>query len=89
MNIPDHIFESLETIVWLKILKFFDADPYPGSIIFLTLDPGSGIEIFGSKHPGSATLFPPLHLSDYSLRFLFCAPTLLNLANLIEKKYYN
>jgi hypothetical protein len=27
MNNPDHISESLETIVWVKILKFFDADP--------------------------------------------------------------
>jgi hypothetical protein len=39
MNIPDHIF-------WVKILKFFDADP--GSRTFLTLDPGSGEEKFGS-----------------------------------------
>jgi hypothetical protein len=27
MNISDHIFECLETIFWVKILKFFDADP--------------------------------------------------------------
>jgi hypothetical protein len=27
MNKPDHISESLETILWAKILKFFDADP--------------------------------------------------------------
>jgi hypothetical protein len=28
MNNPDHIFpESLETIFWVKIPKFFDADP--------------------------------------------------------------
>jgi hypothetical protein len=27
MNTPDHFFESLETIIGLKILKFFDADP--------------------------------------------------------------
>jgi hypothetical protein len=27
MNNPDHISESLETIFWVKILKFFDADP--------------------------------------------------------------
>ncbi len=44
----------------IKILKFFDADPDPGCGIFLTLDPGLGIEKFGSriwdKHPGSATL---------------------------------
>jgi hypothetical protein len=46
MNNPDHIPESLETIFWVKILKFFDADPE--SRIFLTfwirdgenLDPG-------------------------------------------------
>jgi hypothetical protein len=44
----------------LKILNFFDADPDPGSGIFLTQDAGSGIEKFSSgirdKHPGSATL---------------------------------
>ncbi len=58
MNISDHIFKGLETIFWVKILKFFDADP--DSWIFLTLDPGFGVEKFGSgirdKHPGSATL---------------------------------
>jgi hypothetical protein len=27
MNNPDRITESLETIFWVKILKFFDADP--------------------------------------------------------------
>ncbi len=27
MNNSDHISESLETIFWVKILKFFDADP--------------------------------------------------------------
>ena len=36
MNIPGHISESLETIFWVKILKFFDADADPG--IFLALD---------------------------------------------------
>ncbi len=41
MNIPDHIFESLKTIFWVKNTSkiFFDADPDPGSEIFLTLDP--------------------------------------------------
>jgi hypothetical protein len=24
MNNPDHIFESFETIFWVKIIKFFD-----------------------------------------------------------------
>jgi hypothetical protein len=49
MNITGH---GLETIfrVNLKILKFFYADPDPGSGVFLTLDPGwkkfgSGINI--------------------------------------------
>jgi hypothetical protein len=27
MNNPDHISESLETIFWVKIFKFLDADP--------------------------------------------------------------
>jgi hypothetical protein len=48
MNIPDHIFESLVTIFWDKMLKFFDADPDPGRKKF-----GSGIL---DKHPGSAIL---------------------------------
>jgi hypothetical protein len=26
MNNPDHISESLQTIFWIKILKFFDVD---------------------------------------------------------------
>jgi hypothetical protein len=30
MNIQDHISESLETIFWVKILKFLDADPDQG-----------------------------------------------------------
>jgi hypothetical protein len=48
MNIPDHISESLETIFGVKTLKFFDADPDPGSKIFLTMDLGSWMEKFGS-----------------------------------------
>jgi hypothetical protein len=39
MDIPDHISESLETALGLKILKLFDADPDPGSGFFLSLDP--------------------------------------------------
>jgi len=30
MNNPDHISESLETIFWVKIHKFFDAHPGSG-----------------------------------------------------------
>jgi hypothetical protein len=36
MIIPDHISESLKTILLVKILKFFDADAHP--------DLGSGME---------------------------------------------
>jgi hypothetical protein len=31
MNNPGHVSESLETIFWVKILKFFDADQGSGS----------------------------------------------------------
>ncbi len=36
MNNPDHISENLETMFWVKRLKYFDADPewknsYPGT----------------------------------------------------------
>jgi hypothetical protein len=34
MNIPDYIYEGLETTFWVKILKFCDTDKDP--------DPGSG-----------------------------------------------
>jgi hypothetical protein len=37
---PDHVSESLETIVWVRILKFFNVDPDQGSGIFLILYPG-------------------------------------------------
>jgi hypothetical protein len=43
MNNPDHISKSLETIFWVKILKFFDADP--GWKKF-----GSGINIPAPQH---------------------------------------
>ncbi len=46
INIPEHISESLETIFWVKILKFFDANPDPG--IQNLFDPGSAMEKFGS-----------------------------------------
>ncbi len=46
MNNPDHISESLQTIFWVKILEFFDADPDPGFGIFMNLDPG--LKKFGS-----------------------------------------
>jgi hypothetical protein len=53
---PGSIFfsESLETIFLVKILTFFYVDPDPGSRIFLTLDPESSTENFGSG----------IHISD-------------------------
>jgi hypothetical protein len=45
MNNPDHIFESLDTNFWVKILKFFYADP--GWKKF-----GSGIEKTRIRDPG-------------------------------------
>jgi hypothetical protein len=27
MSNPDHISEGIETVFWVKMLKFFDADP--------------------------------------------------------------
>ncbi len=50
MNIPNHIFEGLDNFFWLKMLKFVDADPDPGSGNLLTLDPGSGINIPNPQH---------------------------------------
>jgi hypothetical protein len=59
MNNPDNISESLETIFWVKILKFFDADR--GWKKFGSggwTNSGSGMEKIRirDKHPGSATL---------------------------------
>jgi hypothetical protein len=49
---------ALETIFWVKILEFFDADSDPGSGNFF--DPESGMEKFRfwirDKHPESATV---------------------------------
>ncbi len=53
MNILYHISDSFETIFWVEILQFLDADADPG--IFLTLDLGwkkfgSGINITDLQH---------------------------------------
>jgi hypothetical protein len=40
INIPDYISKTLVTIFGLQIIKFFVADPDPGSVVFLTMDPG-------------------------------------------------
>jgi hypothetical protein len=52
MNIRDPISESLETIYWVKILKFFDADA--------DLDPGSG-NLF---YPGSGIRDDKIRIRD-------------------------
>jgi hypothetical protein len=56
MNNPDHISESLETIFWVKILKFFYADPGSGMEKIRirdgkNLDPGSGMEKIRIRDP--------------------------------------
>jgi hypothetical protein len=48
MNNPDHISESLETMFWVKILKFFDADADPGSGFFWPRIRDPGLKKFGS-----------------------------------------
>jgi hypothetical protein len=57
MNIPDHTVlpRTEQQFFGLKILKFLEADPDPGSEIFLNLDPGlkkfgSGINIPDPQH---------------------------------------
>jgi hypothetical protein len=57
MNILDHISESLETIFWgyNTVLKLFDADANSDPRIFLTPDPGSGMENFRIRDPGYAS----------------------------------
>jgi hypothetical protein len=56
MNNPYYIPESLETIFWAKILKFFDTDP------------GSRMKIFGSENrdPGWKKFIPdPQHCLEH------------------------
>ncbi len=62
MNNPYHT-EGLETIFWVKIFKFFDADLGAGMEKIWVLDPewknfGYGMEKIRilDKHPGSAKL---------------------------------
>ncbi len=59
MNNPDHISESLETIFWFEILKFFDADPGSRMEKIRIWDPG--------KHLRSGTLLV-VQDSDSDLR---------------------
>jgi hypothetical protein len=52
MKISDHIFESLETIFLVKILKFFDTDAEPDPHSGNHFDPGSGIRDGKNSDPG-------------------------------------
>jgi hypothetical protein len=52
MNILDHIIESLETIFWVKILKFFDADADLDTGSGNLFDPGSGTRDGKNSDPG-------------------------------------
>jgi hypothetical protein len=56
---PGSYSESLEKILWVKILKFFDADSDPR--IFLTLDPGTGMEKIRIRYPEPGINIPDLH----------------------------
>ncbi len=56
MKALDNISKSLETNFWVKIIKFFEADPDLGSRNLF--DPGPGIQ---DKHPGSARLCTSKH----------------------------
>jgi hypothetical protein len=83
MNIPDDTSESLEKIFGLKILKFFYADPDPGSGIFFTLDPGSvrirdlfgsGINILDPQYCSTVRKCPFLDVSvifSFNFGFVF------------------
>ncbi len=41
---PGSYFREFKTNFWVKILTFFDVDGDPDPGIFLTIDPGSGME---------------------------------------------
>jgi hypothetical protein len=58
MNIPDHVSESLDTIVWVKILKYFDTDPGSGNLFA----PVSGVRGGKNWDPASRINIPdPQH----------------------------
>jgi hypothetical protein len=55
MNNPDHSSERLETIFWVKILKYFVADEESGI--------GDGNIRIRDKNPGSATLLEYIQIA--------------------------
>jgi hypothetical protein len=59
MNNPDHISQSSETIFWVKIRKFYDADPGSRSMMDKI---GSGIQDGKKSDPESRKNIPdPQH----------------------------
>jgi hypothetical protein len=56
MNIPDLNFENLVSVFWVKILKFFDADPKRDLRQPWIRDEKIGSGIL-DKYPGTATLY--------------------------------
>jgi hypothetical protein len=58
MNHLEHISVSLNNNFWVKILKFFDADPGSGTRDGKNSDPESGMKKKSDKHPGSAIPSP-------------------------------
>jgi hypothetical protein len=71
MKKPDHISESLKTIFWVKILKFFDVDL--GSRMEKNSDPGPGSRIRDGKKsdPGSWINIPDPQYWLLARRILF------------------
>ncbi len=73
MNIPSHIFESLETIFWVKILNYFLRIRVRDPEILLTRDSewkkfGSGINITDPQHCSvSVIVFPLLLFACWSV----------------------
>jgi hypothetical protein len=81
MNNPGHISESLETILWVKILKFFDADPGPGWKTF-----GSGSRDGKNSDPGSGSATLRISLTNFAVwQVLYVFVTRKLILNLMRK----
>jgi hypothetical protein len=69
MNIPDHIFESLETIFWVQTFQFFYADADPGSENLYDQSTNFKCDTQRLRDPGSGMNVPD-HISE-SLETIF------------------
>jgi hypothetical protein len=69
MFFPDHIAKSIETIFWVKILKFFDEDPYAGSGPGNLFDTGSGMKKIRIRYKHSASATLPARLGIFIGRY--------------------